>query len=219
MFPLVFLAVALAMPLTPTDGSYTYAVSVGGSPAGKTTVTVAHTGAGIQLAETAAANYNGSDFAGTATLSLDNALAPAQYGAVYSPPGRTIHTALVFKANNATESGDNGGTTFSLSAGTKHFAVLDGTLFTGFFILPSQLRAWNTQTFTAVSPMFGYGGAMAADAALKADRPKNVPAADLRLSVSDPIAFTIWYDPATLVVDEVDVPQQGASFVRLGAGQ
>ena len=219
MFPLVFLAAALAMPLTPTDGSYTYAVSVGGSPAGKTTITVAHAGTGIQLAETAAANYNGSDFAGTATLSLDDALSPAQYGAVYSPPGRTIHTALIFNANNATESGDNGGMTFSLSAGTKHFAVLDGTLFAGFFILPAQLRAWNTQTFTAVSPMFGYGGAMAADAALKADRPKGVPAPDLRLSITDPIAFTIWYDPATLVVDEVDVPQQGASYVRLGAGQ
>ncbi len=214
MLALVFIVAAATAPISPADGSYTYTVSVAGSAAGKTTISVSHTPSGIQLAESAAASYGGSDFAGTATLNLDGALAPAHYAAVYSPPGRTIHAALTFNGDSATETADNGGMTFTLDAGTKHFAVLDGTLFAGFFILPAQLRAWNAQAFTAVSPMFGHGGAIAIDATLKADRPKDVPAADVPVSVSDPVAFTLWYDPVTLVADELDVPAQGASFVR-----
>jgi hypothetical protein len=214
MFAFVFLAVAATAPMTPADGSYTYGISVAGSAAGKTTITLTHTAGGIQLVESGAASYGGTDYAGTATLNLDGALAPARYVAVYSPPGRTIHAALAFNGNSATETGDNGGTTFTLDASTKHFAVLDGILFSGFFILPSQLRAWNAQAFTAVSPMLGHGGAIALDAALKADRPKTVPSGDLPVSVSDPLAFTVWYDPATLVVDELDVPAQALSVVR-----
>jgi hypothetical protein len=38
---------------------------------------------------------------------------------------------------------------------------------------------------------------------------------DVAIFVSDPVEFTLWYDPVTLVVDELDVPQQNASYVRL----
>jgi len=217
MFGLVFVLAAATAPATPADGSYAYTVSVGGASAGKTTIQLTHMSGGVQLIETASASYGGADFAGSSTLNLDQNLAPAEYTAVYSPPGRTIHASLAFKGKTANETADNGTMAFTLGANTKNFAVLDGTMFAGFFILPAQLRAWNTQSFTAVSPMFGHGGAIALDAALKADRPKDVPAADVPLSVSDPVAFTLWYDPATLVVDELVVPQQGATYARLRA--
>jgi hypothetical protein len=136
---------------------------------------------------------------------------------VYSPSGRTIHAALAFNANTANETADNGNMAFTLGANTKNFAVLDGSLFAGFFILPAQLRAWNAQSFTVVAPMFGRSTSIALDASLKADRPKDVPVADVPLSVSDPVEFTLWYDPATLVVDELVVPQQDATYSRLHA--
>ncbi len=215
MLALVFVVAAATAPATPADGAYTYAVSVGGASAGKTTIQLTHTSGGVQLTETASASYNGAEFSGTSTLNLDGSLAPASYTAVYSPPGHTVHTALAFKGNTANETADNGNMAFTLGASTKNFAVLDGTMFAGFFILPAQLRAWNAQSFTAVSPMFGHGGAIALDAALKPDRPKDVPAADVPLSVSDPVEFTLWYDPATLVVDELVVPQQDATYARL----
>jgi hypothetical protein len=215
MLALVFVLAATAAPAAPADGAYTYTLSVGGVPAGKTTIDLAHIPGGIQLTESASANYGGADFAGSATLNLNANLAPTSYAAIYSPPGRTIHAALAFNGNTANETGDSGSQAFTLGANTKNFAVLDGTLFAGFFMLPAQLHAWNTQAVTAVSPMFGHGAAMAVDAALKADRPKEVPAADVPLSVSDPVAFTLWYDPATLVVDELVVPQQDATYARL----
>lgn len=211
------LAAAAALPATPADGSYTYTLAVAGTPAGKTTITLSHPASGVQLAESASAALNGANFAGTATLNLDALLAPASYAAVYDAPGRTIHTGLAFNGAKATETADDGKAVFPLDGGTKHFAVLDGTLFSGFFILPSQLRAWNAQSFTAVSPMFGRGGAIAVDQAMKPSRPAAVPAGDASISVSDPIAFTIWYDPATLIVDELDVPAQQAVYSRLAA--
>lgn len=211
----LILAAAAALPAAPPDGAYTYTVAVAGNPAGKTTITMTHSGEGLQLAESASATFGGSDFAGTATLSLDGTLSPARYAAVYSPPGRTIHAALAFNGATATETADTGSASFNLGANTAHFAVLDGTMFTGFFILPSQVRAWNAQAFTAVSPMFGRGAAIALDSALKPSRPAAVPPNDVAISVSDPVAFTLWYDPATLIVDELDVPQQDAAYVRL----
>jgi hypothetical protein len=217
MLGLVFVLAAAAASAAPADGAYNYAVFVGGAPAGKTTINLAHTPGGVQLTESATANYGGADFAGSATLNLDANLIPASYTAVYSPPGRTVHAAIAFNGKTANETADDGATAFTLEGNAKNFAVLDGTLFAGFFILPAQVRAWNAQSVMAVSPMFGHGGAIAFDAALKADRPKDVPAADVPISVSDPIQFTLWYDPVTLVVDELVVPQQDATYARLRA--
>ena len=217
MLALVFVVAAATAPATPADGVYSYAVSIGGASAGKTTIQLAHTTGGVELTESGTASLGGSEFAGSATLRLDGSLAPTSYAAVYSPSGRTIHAALAFNANTANETADNGNMAFTLGANTKNFAVLDGSLFAGFFILPAQLRTWNAQSFTAVAPMFGRSVAIALDATLKADRPMDVPVADVPLSVSDPVEFTLWYDPATLVVDELVVPQQDATYSRLRA--
>ncbi len=216
MLPLMFLLAAATAPAAPADGIYAYTISVAGVITGKTAVTLTHTPTGVQLAESANGSLGGSDFAATSTLGLDATLVPASYSAVYKPPGRTIHAALAFNGGTANETSDNGAMKFDLGAGTKHFVVLDGTLFSGFFILPAQLQAWSTPPVTAVSPMYGHGGAIAVDAALKADRPKGIPAGDIALSVSEPIEFTLWYDPATLIVDELDAPQQSLSYVRSG---
>ena len=217
MLPLMFLLAAATAPAAPADGVYAYTVTVAGENAGKTAITLTHTAAGVQLAESASASFGGSDFSATSTLALDANLAPASYSAVYNPPGRTVHAALAFNGGTANETADNGALKFNLGAGSKHFVVLDGTLFSGFFILPAQLQAWSTPPVTALSPMFGRGAGIAVDAALKADRPKNVPSGDVAISVSDPLEFTLWYDPATLIVDELDVPQQSATYVRSAA--
>lgn len=211
----LILAAAAALPAVPPDGTYTYTVSVAGTAAGKTTIAMSQGSSGPLLSESGSASYGGSDFAGTATLNLDAMLSPARYTAVYNAPGRTVHAALAFNGPTATETADNGAASFTLGANTAHFAVLDGTMFAGFFILPSQLRAWNAQAFTTVAPMFGRSVAMSLDRAMKPNRPAGVPAADVAIAVSDPVEFTLWYDPATLLVDELDVPQQDATYTRL----
>lgn len=215
MFALILWIAAATIPAAPADGTYNYVVTVGGAAAGKTAVTISHTPSGVQLVESASADYQGSTFAGTATMMLDSILAPSGYAAVYSPPGRTIHAGVNFNGSSASETSDNGGVKIDLGRDSKHFVILDGTMFSGYFILPSQLRVWGNTPVTAVVPMFGSSTGIAADAALKPDRPKSVPAGDAVLSVSDPVAFTLWYDPATLVVDELDVPAQSATFERV----
>lgn len=214
MLPLMFLLAAATAPAAPADGVYTYTISIAGANTGKTAITLTHTPAGLQLAESASGAFGGSDFAATSTMELDGTLAPSSYTAVYSPSGRTVRAALAFAGATANETSDNGSPSFKLGAGTKHFVVLDGTLFSGFFILPAQFAAWSALPVTAVAPMLGRGSAIAADATLKADRPKTIPAGDVALSVSDPIELTLWYDPATFIVDELDVPQQSLSYVR-----
>ncbi|HEV2261600.1 MAG TPA: hypothetical protein VGR69_04860 [Candidatus Rubrimentiphilum sp.] len=215
MLPLFALLAAVNLPVAPADGTYRYTAMLAGAQAGSCTITVKHSADTVQIGEAANAKYGGASYAGNATLTLDPSLAPVSYTALYSPPGRSVHAAVAFKSNDAFETSDNGNQTFALNSGTQHFVLLDGTLFAGFFILPAQLHAWNAPPVTAVAPMFGRSTTIAAASSLKPDRPKTLPATDVAISVSDPVEFTLWYDPATLIVDELDVPNQSASFIRV----
>lgn len=214
MIPLALtLAVALG-PAAPADGTYHYTLSVAGQAIGKTAIVVKRGATGMTVAETGDANFNGQALSGTAALTLDGALTPSAYSGAYTAMGRTTHASVAFTANTATETSDNGSVSFSLTSDSKRFVVLDASMFAGFFVLPAQMAAWNDIPVYAIAPMYGRGAPFAVDSTLKPDRPKTVPAADADLSVSSPVAFTIWYDPKTLVVDEMDVPAQTATFVR-----
>lgn len=216
MLALITLLAATNLPvLTPPDGTYHYTAMVSGTQAGSCTITVKHSADGVRIGETATGSFGGASYAADATLTLDPSLVPANYAALYRPPGQSINAKVAFKGNTAAETADNGNQSFGLNAGTQHFVLLDGSMFAGFFIFPSQLRAWSASPVTAVAPMFGRSTTIATDTTLRPDRPKGLPATDLALSVSDPVEFTIWYDPATLLVDELDVPRQAASFIRV----
>ena len=47
-----------------------------------------------------------------------------------------------------------------------------------------------------------------------ATRPAGVAAQDAVLAFNQPIAITIWYDPNTLIPDEILVPSQNAVLTR-----
>lgn len=214
MLPLIFtLAVATAQPATPADGTYTYVSKMNGATVGTTSITVAHDADGVVLREKGGGSYNGETGTLEDTLSLDNALAPSSYTATANFGDRPIKAAVMFKGASATQSGDID-KTYALAADAKHFVILDIGPFSGWFALPAQMTAWNNAPALAIAPAFGHGFPLVAQTQSASTRPKGVPPADASIGVNQPIPFTVWYDPKTLVVDEVDIPTQGVVVTR-----
>jgi hypothetical protein len=214
MLPLIFTLAAITAPATPADGTYTYVSSVNGVAVGKTSITVTHAQNGITLAEKAAGSYNGESGTIQDTLSLDNTLAPSSYNASANFGDRPMKAAVTFSGTSATQTGDIGTKTYDLVADAKHFVVLDIGPFSGWFALPAQMTAWNDAPALAISPAFGHGFPLVAGTQTPPARPKTVPASDASIAVAQPVAFTVWYDPKTLLVDEVEIPTQGVVVTR-----
>jgi len=210
----LILAAALSAS-APSDGTYTYVASMNGTQVEKTTVTVKHDPSGkIVLSESASGNFNGRSGSISDALTLDDSLAPVEYSALASiADSRSMKAALAFTGAQAIQSGDVS-KTYDLVADAKHFIVLDFGPFSGYFVLPAQMQAWKDAPAIAIVPMYGQGVPIVVDKTVVAQRPKSVPATDAHLSVSTPVAFTIWYDPKTLLVDELDVPSQDVSVTR-----
>ncbi len=215
MIPLI-LTIAVATPaVAPPDGTYNYVSSMNGTPIGKTSIVVKRDDAGdIVLTETGAGSMSGQSGTIKDTLQLDPTLAPSAYASAASiAQGKSMKATVAFKGTQATQTGDITAK-YDLAADAKHFVLLDLGPFSGFFVLPAQMQAWNNAPAIAVMPMYGRGFPMTPDTALKPDRPANVPPADSAISFSNMTQVTLWYDPKTLVVDQLDVPAQGVVVTR-----
>lgn len=210
----LILAAALAAP-APADGTYTYVTVLNGAQVLKSAVTVKHDAAGdIVFSESGAGNLNGRSGSISDTLTLDSALAPVGYSALASlADSRSMQSSLAFKDGEATQSGDVT-KTYDLVADAKHFVVLDFGPLSGYVALPAQMQAWNDAPVIAIVPMYAQGVPITIDKSFAPDRPKSVPAGDAQLSVKTPVEFTVWYDPKTLVVDEMEAPTEGLSVTR-----
>ena len=103
---------------------------------------------------------------------------------------------------------------FDLPTSAKHFVVVDIDDFAGYLPLPAQMRAWNNAAVLAVVPSIGQSITLTPDASKSGTRPSGVPATDVALTFGGQAPFTIWYDPATNVPDEIDVTAQGISVIR-----
>ena len=213
MLPLI-LATAIATSV-PADGTYTYVTDLNGAQVEKTAVTVTRDPSGkIVLSESATGNMNGRSGSINDTLTLDQTLAPLGYSSNASiADSRSMQANLAFNGDQAKQTGDVT-KTYALSASAKHFVIFDFGPFTGYFALPAQMQAWNDDPVTAIVPMYAQAVSISIDKSLAPDRPKNVPAADAQLSIKTPVQLTVWYDPKTLVVDELDVPTEGLSVTR-----
>lgn len=213
MLPLIFTLAVVTAPVAPPDGTYTYRSSMNGTEIGKTSITVAHGPSGIVLTEKGGGSYNGESGTIQDSLSLDNTLAPSSYNASAVFGERAMKATLSFNGAHATETGDAGTKTYDLVADAKHFVVLDLGPFSGWFVLPAQMTAWSNAPAIAIAPAMAHGFPLA-PAAMTPERPKTVPATDASIGVTSPVPFTLWYDPKTLVVDELEIPAQGVVVSR-----
>ncbi|HWX10542.1 MAG TPA: hypothetical protein VNZ04_00860, partial [Trinickia sp.] len=110
-------------------------------------------------------------------------------------------------------------TTLAAQSGAPHMVLLDGALPSGFFALPAEAATARDTSLTAIN-----AGALAAtvvslNRSIAVPRPAGVPSGDVAVSVVSPTAFSIWYDPNTFVMHELDVPLQNVTekFIKFVA--
>jgi hypothetical protein len=217
LLPFALLAATAAGPSLPA-GSYKYAASLSGVSAGSSTLTVTTGNGSTQIDESASGSASGFSFSGSSVLVLGADLAPTQYNGKYLVAGQQATVSVALTPTTATVTPPAGGTpqTFALDPNATHFVVIEPGLLSGIFALPAQMQAWNGAAVTAIAPAQSMEGPLSPDApAQKPQRPNGVPASDAVLSLGGRIPFTVWYDPATMIPDEIDVPSQGATVTRV----
>jgi len=225
---IIALAVTLATgPVTaasgpaaaPPDGVYAFVVMRAGQKSGDSTVTVKRVGASITVHEL-------ETFVGvtdTVDETLEpNDLLPTSYLSSFpltSEVGVTAHLAFYTGGAKETVDGTSGETDFHLETGTTRLVVVDGAMMAGFLFLPAQIKSLSLSTFTALSPSRADTYACTVDRAANPTRPDSLPATDVSVTVNGTspagnVRFVEWYDPQTMVVDEVDVPAEQVTITR-----
>ena len=199
-------------------GSYKYTATLNGATAGSSTLTVKADGTTTQIDERASGATAGLEFSGSASLVLGADLAPTQYDGKYSVAGQQADVNVSLTPTTATVNNSAAATrvqTYALNPNAKHFVVIEPGLLAGLFALPAQMQAWNDAAVSAIAPGIGRQLTLQAATAATETRPSGVPGADVALDVKGPYALTVWYDPATMIPDEILVPSQNATVTRV----
>lgn len=215
---LLTLATIATAPVTTATtiaaGTYGYRSSIAGQPAGTSTIVVKHNGALTEIDERTSGTIGGMDASATATMMLNADLSPASYAGSYVGAGQSATTALTITGSGANLTGPSGPQSFTLLAPATHFVVIDGALLAGFVALPAQMQAWKQLPVDAIAPIYGRTIPLSSSADAPPARPAGVAASDVSLAMGGPYPFTLWYNPTTLVTDELDVPSQGIVVTR-----
>ncbi len=211
-------ALAAAPPPALAPGTYTYTASFGGQRLGTSTITVKADGGGTEIDEHVSGSYQGSPATGSAMLLLAPDLSPSSYRASGDMGGVPVQASATIANGTATIVNSAGKTNVPLSANAAHFVVVDLDSFVGFMPLAAQMQAWSDRPVTVVVPSFGKSLAAAPQTATPSQRPAGVPARDAAISFDGEAPFTIWYDPATFIPDEIDTAQ-GITIVRSAAAR
>lgn len=196
-------AVAQQTAPAPPDGTYYYDLSVAGQST-TSTVKMERKSDGIHITDN-------SDLMGhvvTATLVLNSAsLAPASYAATYDV-GTTHPQDVTISFGTSVASVNTFGqqTTLAAQSGAPHMVLLDGALPSGFFVLPAEAAAARDTSLTAINAGGLEAIVVSLNRSIAVPRPAGVPSGDVAVSVVSPTAFSIWYDPKTFVMHELDVP-------------
>jgi len=207
------LAILLATAIAP--GTYTYNATLAGANVGTSTLIVKSVGTSTVIDEKVTGTISGSGASASDTLVLGADLAPLTYQMNATEDGSPLKDSAQIENATANVTDVHGkSASFDLQPNAKHFVVADFGLFAGLLPLPAQMKAWDDAPVLVVVPMLGRSAPLAPDATATVQRPASVPATDVALVFAGEAPFTIWYDPATLVPDEIDVEAQGLTVTR-----
>ncbi len=211
------LLAALASAAFPAAGTYRYAASMNGETIGSWSVSVSRDQNRTQVAERSTASIFGMQLSATASLVLAPDLAPTSYTGDYHTPRQNPHVTVTVTGSTATVVGafSSQPQQVALAANTRHFVVVEPGLLAGLFALPAQLGAWQERAVTGITPTTAQAEVVTIGTAPTGPLPSGVPPADVALAVEQPVRVTIWYDPATLVPDQISVPSQNAVLTRI----
>ncbi len=192
----------------PPDGTYTYSIQQTGSDLGKSTVKIARADIGITVHEE-------QQLQSSYTFIVDEifdpaTLSPRAFTGVYTrdTSSSTVRVAVDGGGATVTIDGTPGTASFPNPPGVKQTYLIEGTLMSGFAMLPAEIHASKATQFSLVAPRSVLQAVCSVDPHPIVTRPPSVPANDDVLSVTGKVNFDAWYDPQTFVVHAVSVPSQ-----------
>jgi hypothetical protein len=200
------------------DGTYEYTLKQGTNTVATSTVSVKRSGSVIALHEAETVMQTS---VGAVQLSADESviaesLTPLSFSSTTVSSGKTQEVKFTYANGSGyfTQNGERLTIPIRMLPGTQAMIVQDQTLVTSFLTLPAVLEATRASAFTVVVPTASRTHAAALDAAAQT-RPSTVAAGDVGIGIAagaGSTAFSVWYDPRTGVVDEIDVPAQSLTI-------
>lgn len=216
MLPALLVAALAAGVNFPAPGTYRYAAAMSGQHIGAWSVNVSQTASGAEIDEDSTASVMGMQLSAKASLVLGPDLAPTSYAGNYHTPSQNPVVSATLTATTATVTGafNPAPQQLALAPNTRHFVVIEPGLLAGLFALPAQLNSWKDPAVTWITPATSQAQTLATAASAAGAPPAGIPANDAVISIAQPVAATIWYDPSTNVPDEISVPSQNAVLTR-----
>lgn len=210
------LLAAVTATAFPAGGTYRYSASLGGQRIGEWSVTVKPGGAGMEIDENSSASVAGMQLSAIAALVLGSDLAPVTYTGNYRMAMQNPSVSVTLTPTSATVIGalSPQPRQIPLDPSTRHFVVIEPGLLAGLFALPAQLASWKDPAVTWIAPATAQAQSLSPNPSPASTRPPDVASRDVVLAIDHPMAVTIWYDPSTLVPDEITVPSQNATLTR-----
>jgi len=193
----------------PPDGVYNYTITQAGTTMGKSAVTIKRSDIGLTIHESQTLSGSHSFIIDEILDSLT--LAPKAYVGSYSIGDDSPSVArAAFDRGGATVTIDGVPGTAPLPnpRGVKDAYVMEGSLVSGFALLPAQIHSSKATQFSEIVPRQVLQILGRVEPHPGTSRPNGVPAGDAVLSVSSSVNFDAWYDPATFVLHAVSVPSQ-----------
>jgi len=193
----------------PPDGVYNYTITQAGTAMGKSAVTIKRSDIGLTIHESQTLTGSHSFIIDEILDSLT--LAPKAYVGSYSIGDDSPSVArAAFDRSGATVTIDGVPGTAPLPnpRGVREAYVMEGSLVSGFALLPAQIHSSRATQFSEIVPRQVLQILGRVEPHPGSTRPSGVPAGDAVLSVSSSVNFDAWYDPATFVLHAVSVPSQ-----------
>lgn len=221
MLASLILAAATASASFPAAGIYRYSATLNGQPAGRWTLNVKAGPDGTEIDEDSVAIFMGMQMTAKAVLVLGPDFSPVKYSGNYRAAGLNpiVTVAATQKGATVTSSQAPPAKKLGLVPNTRHLVIIDPGLAAGLFVLPAQLAAWREDSVTWVTPISAEAASLAMQSDAPSAPPDGVPPNDVALSMvgtasTGSIPVTIWYDPLTMVPDQIVAPSQNAVLTR-----
>lgn len=193
------------------DGTYQYTLNQNGAATGTSTLTVKRTGNVISIHEdeTIADPSFGTVQASADQTVAASTLSPMSFVAAYTASGKTTDVRLALDGLTGAfiHNGERLTVPVRMLPGTQAMAITDQALVMSFIVMPALADEARVSAFTIANPTAARTFVMHVDPAVPS-KPANIPAGDVGFAVASPVAFTVWLEPRSGVVDEVDVPAQ-----------
>ena len=203
------LAVATSAPspapgLLPT-GTYQYQTTLGSQRVGSSTIVVSRSGGNVEVAES-------GGLLGQGLVSRRTLTAASFSTSSYAADADGKHLVVSFSGNEATLTVS--GRSVTIAAPSNAPFLLSDNMAAGFALLPATLHVTGAKELTLACVCGGFAALPVTVADETPERPAGVPAGDAVLAVRmQGVVATLWYNPATFVLDRFDLPSQQLSLV------